>query len=403
MNETNGRWRIDNVNIVTGETLLTGSVLVEDGIIVSITETGAGRSGEEAFRTGNGDNGEELKVIDGEGGWLLPGFIDMHVHGGFGADFMDASRDAYDTITKFHASKGTTTMLATSMTAPKEAIEAVLAAADSYTSGSMPYARLGGVHLEGPFISKKWIGAQNPAFVVPPNVEWVKRWNEDHPGLIKQLTLAPETEGAAELIGWLAEQGIVAACGHTDATYEQIIAAADAGLRSAVHTYNAMTGLHHRNPGTLGAVMSDGRISAELIADGHHVHPAAMRILAAAKPADKLVLITDAMSSAGMGDGQYELGGQAVTVKDGVCRLTEGGSLAGSSLTMIDALTIFKQATGWTVPAISRLLSGNPAKLLGIDNRTGTIATGKWADLVWTDASFEIRTTWVEGRPVFTA
>lgn len=398
MIEPNGRWRIDNVNIVSGEKQLLGSVLVEDGIIVSIAEKGAVPEEDRG-----GGSSEGLAVIDGGGGWLLPGFIDVHVHGGYGADFMDASREAYDTITKFHASKGTTTMLATSMTAPREAIEAVLEAADRYRSGSMPFARLGGVHLEGPFLNKKWIGAQNPAYVVPPDLERVKGWNEAHPGLIKQLTLAPETEGATELIRWLAGQGIVAACGHTDASYEQIVAAADAGLSSAVHTYNAMTGLHHRNPGTLGAVMTDERISAELIADGHHVHPAAMRILAAAKPADKLVLITDAMSSAGMGDGEYELGGLAVTVKDGVCRLAEGGSLAGSSLTMIDAFKMFRKTTGWSVPAVSRLLSGNPAKLLGIDDKTGSIAAGKWADLVWTDASFEVVATWVQGRPVFTA
>ena len=314
-------FRISDVNIAVDGESLEGSLTVRDGLIAFV-EKGAAAPG------------SDETVIDGKGGWLLPGFIDLHVHGGFGADFMDASSQAYDTITKFHASHGTTTMLATTMTGSQEQIEAALRAADEYRSAPMPYARLGGVHLEGPFISPKWMGAQNPAFRTDPRLDWVKDWNAAFPGLIKQLTLAPELPASLELIAWLAEQGIVAAAGHTDAAYDVMEAAADAGLSSAVHTFNAAKGLHHREPGTVGAILTDDRIHAELIADGHHVHHAVMRLLARAKPGDKLSLITDAMSAAGLQDGLYELGGQSVTMKDGICRLTEAGNLAGSTLTM---------------------------------------------------------------------
>ncbi|SFS99063.1 N-acetylglucosamine-6-phosphate deacetylase [Paenibacillus sp. BC26] len=390
MKAANNHWFITNVKTIVQDTVVEGSIIVENGIITAIVEGQFLPAENEQHRT-----------IDGNGSWLLPGFIDMHVHGGFGADFMDANREAYDTITRYHAAQGTTRMLATTVTASKEAIEAVLAAANDYVSGEMDYAALGGVHLEGPFISELWPGAQNPAFISPPRVDWVKSWNEQYPGLIKQLTLAPEKERACELIAYLAESNIVAACGHTDATYSQVAAAADAGLTQAVHTFNAMRGLHHREPGTVGAVLTDHRITGEIIADGHHVHPAAIRLLVGAKPVDKVVLITDAMSAAGLGDGDYDLGGLIVDVKQGVARLREGGSLAGSTLTMIDAFRYMLTHTDLSPAEVSRMASGNPARQLGLAEVTGSIAVGKQADLVLTDAAFtEVSHTWVNGRLV---
>ena len=295
-----------------------------------------GASGTEAAASGSRPELPE-QIIDARGGWLLPGFIDMHVHGGYGFDFMDATERAYDEITTFHGRHGTTAMLATTVTAPKNAIDKVLAAADAYRRGETPGARLIGVHLEGPFISAKWPGAQNPAHIVPPRLDWLKEWTAQYPGLVRQLTLAPETEGALEVIEWASRQGIVCSCGHTDASYETVLEAVERGLRQATHTFNAMKPLHHRAPGTVGAVLTEDRICAEVIADGHHVHPACIRLLAQVKTGNNLILITDAISAAGLGDGDYELGGLAVVVKDGVARLKEGDSLAGSTLTMIEA------------------------------------------------------------------
>ncbi|MDQ6418732.1 N-acetylglucosamine-6-phosphate deacetylase [Paenibacillus sp. LHD-117] len=384
---------ISNVRIVLENEIAEGYVVVDNGTIAEI-----GRTEGAAFER------DGKPVVDGQGGWLLPGFIDVHVHGGFGGDFMNADRESYDRITAFHARHGTTGMLATTMTASKEAIEAVLEAVTDYQRGGMAYTPLLGVHLEGPFISEKWPGAQNPAYINDPQLPWLKAWTERHPGLIKLLTLAPEKNGAVETIAWLAGQGIVAAAGHTDAVYDEVVAAADAGLSHAVHTYNAMRGLHHRQPGTLGAVLTDDRIHAELIADGEHVHPAAIKLMLAAKPKDRIILITDAIEAAGMPDGEYELGGLAVTVKNGTARLSEGGALAGSSLTMISAFRfMLNGGFGLTMNDVSRMASGNPARELGIDDRTGSIAVGKFADLVLVDASLNVTRTWVQGRTVFEA
>jgi N-acetylglucosamine-6-phosphate deacetylase len=394
MTTNSANWFIHNVNIVLEDGVVNGSVFVQDGKITKIITQGDNEAAEAS---------DAQSAIDGQGGWLLPGFIDVHVHGGFGADFMDASRESFDMITKFHASQGTTGMLATTMTASKEAIEDVLHAVADYRSSEMPYAALYGVHLEGPFISEVWPGAQNPAHIKTPQLEWMQHWHAKWPDLLRQLTLAPEKSGAIETISWLAEQGINTACGHTDAVYDEVIAAADAGLTQAVHTYNAMRGLHHREPGTLGAVLTDDRIVAELIADGIHVHPAAIRLVLAAKPSDKVILITDAMSAAGMPEGEYSLGGLAVIVKDGEARLREGNALAGSCLTMIGAVRFMLEQTKLSLPEISRLASGNAAKQLGIIDRTGTIASGKQADLVWVDSQMQVQQTWVQGRSVYEA
>lgn len=392
MTKTGSSWYVHNVSIVLEDQVVVGGVLVKDGRIAAIVPEG----------TANGNAlPADILSIDGKGGWLLPGFIDMHVHGGFGGDFMNADSDSYDRITRFHSSHGTTGMLATTMTASKEAIEAVLNAVTAYQQSGMPYAPLIGVHLEGPFISEKWPGAQNPAHITDPQLDWLQAWQEKHPGLIKMLTLAPERKGAKKTIAWMAENGIIAAAGHTDAYYADILSAADAGLTHAVHTYNAMRGLHHREPGTLGAVLTDDRIYAEIIADGEHVHPAAIAVMLASKPLDKVIIVTDAIEAAGMPDGTYELGGLAVVVKDGTARLREGNNLAGSSLTMIKAFRYMLNHTKLNINEVSRLASGNPARELRIYDETGSIAEGKFADLVLTDTELHVEQTWVRGRSVF--
>lgn len=373
--------------------IVTEETVIEDGYLSlhgqRITAIGQGLPEEAA-------NGAQ--VIDAAGSWLLPGFIDLHVHGGFGADFMDGSRESLDTITRFHGGHGTTSIAATTLTGPHDRLSRVLETVDEYRSAPMPYAQIIGVHLEGPFINVKYKGAQNPAFIVPPNKEWIEAWVDRHPGLIVQVSLAPETEGALELIRWLRARGINAAAAHTDATYDQIIAAADAGLNQAVHTFNAMTPLHHRAPGTVGAVLTDERIGAEIITDGHHVHPACIRLLTKAKTNNNLFMITDAMAATGLEDGLYDLGGLAVRVEHGVATLTEGDSLAGSTLTMIDALRFVTGTVGLTVLEASRYMSGNPARQLGIFDRTGSLAPGKQADVLLISPDLELERIWVKGN-----
>lgn len=343
---------------------------------------------------------ESSTVIDGYGMWVLPGFVDIHVHGGYGHDFMDANKEAYDTITRFHAAGGTTTMLATTVTSAKPELDRVLAATAAYRNGGdpMPGAKLAGVHLEGPFLSPLWSGAQNPAHMVSPRQDWLAEWTEAYPGLIRLVTLAPEREGALAMITWLNSQGITAAAGHTDASYDQIKTAADAGLSHSIHTFNAMRGLHHREPGTVGAVLEDNRITAEVIADGHHVHPSCIRLLAQAKGPGKLVLITDAIAASGLGNGDYKLGDLDVVMAGGVARLRDGGALAGSTLTMIEAFHYAVTQVGISVADASKAASSNPARVLGLADETGSLAVGKRADALLLKPDWTIRRVWIDGR-----
>lgn len=382
---------ITNAKVVTLEGVIeNGCVRVENGVIVFAgTESEAPVSDLAAW---------QQDAIDAKGGWVIPGFIDVHVHGGFGADFMDSNKEVLDTITKFHLSQGTTTIHATTMTQSHDAIERVLAEVYEYMNQPMPYAQVHGVHMEGPFINPKYKGAQNPAYMVEARVDWLEAWNTKYPGVIKQISLAPERGGAIPAIQWARANGINVAAAHTDATYDEIETAVEAGLNQAVHTYNAMTPLTHRAPGTVGAVLSDDRIVAELIADGIHVHPAAMKVLVKCKTNHNLVVITDAMSAAGLGDGEYDLGGLPVIAKNGEARLKDGNSLAGSLLTMIQAFQNMVNLVGCSVPEAVLLTSYNAAKQLRIEDRTGSIGVGKQADILLIDADLNLQSVWVKGN-----
>jgi N-acetylglucosamine-6-phosphate deacetylase len=378
---------LKNVKLVTPEGVLNdGWIKLADGRIEALG------SGSAAAVSG------EAQAIDGGGGWVLPGFIDVHVHGGAGHDFMDADEEGLREITKFHASHGTTGILATSLTASRDELTGVLDRVSRFMAGSMPYAQVLGVHFEGPFVSDKWKGAQNPDYILPPQLEWLEEWVRCYPGIIRIQTLAPEAEGALDYIERLDSHGIVPACGHTDATYAQIIAAADRGLRHAVHTFNAMRPYHHREPGTVGAVLTDDRIFAEVIADGHHVHAAGIEMLRRAKGPERVILVTDAMAAAGMPDGDYRLGGLPVTMTCGVARLTHSGNLAGSTLTMIESLRHMVREISVPIADASRMASGNPARQLGIDSVTGTLEAGKRADVLLLSDQLELERIWIGGR-----
>ncbi|WP_018756923.1 N-acetylglucosamine-6-phosphate deacetylase [Paenibacillus terrigena] len=382
---------IVNANVVTPQGIIeNGCVRIENGTIVFVgTQAEVPVADLAAW---------QHEALDAQGGWIIPGFIDVHVHGGYGADFMDSNKEVLDTITKFHLSQGTTTIMATTMTQSHDAIERVLAEVYEYKNNSMPYAQVHGVHMEGPFINPKYKGAQNPEFMVEARVDWLEDWNTKYPGVIKQISLAAERNGAIKAIRWARSNGINVAAAHTDATYEEMMTAVEAGLNQAVHTYNAMTPLTHRAPGTVGAVLSEDRIVAELIADCIHVHPAAMKVLVKCKTNNNLVVITDAMSAAGLGDGDYDLGGLAVVAKNGEARLKDGGSLAGSLLTMIVAFQNIIHRVGVSIEEAVQLTSYNAAKQLGIDDRTGSIRAGLQADLLLLDTALNIQSIWVKGN-----
>lgn len=326
----------------------------------------------------------EAATLDAAGCLILPGLIDVHVHGAMGGDVMDADPAVLGHMARFFAHHGVTAFLPTTMTADHAAtLAAVQAVAAAYDApGGQPHpngAAILGVHLEGPYISPQFPGAQPAAAIRPPDLEEFAAYCAAGP--VRMITLAPEVPGAHELIRAAAARNIIAVAGHTAATYDECEAGIAAGIRQATHTYNAMTGLHHRNPGTLGSVLTNDAVYAQLIADTIHVHPAAMQILARCKGVERTLLITDAIRAAGLSPGEYELGGQSVSVRNNECRLADG-TLAGSVLTLERGVAHFAAAAQLPLARAWQAGAATPAAALGLSAERGDLLPGKRADLV---------------------
>ncbi|WP_374711633.1 N-acetylglucosamine-6-phosphate deacetylase [Symbiobacterium terraclitae] len=335
-----------------------------------------------------------------ERGYIAPGYIDIHVHGGGGGDFMDADPEAVVAITTCHARHGTTGLLATTLTAPEEEL---IRAFRAVKAAPRRGAQILGFHVEGPFINMQHKGAQNPAYVRPASVAEIDRWlAEGRPDDRWHVTLAPEIEGALEAIRHLAGRGAVVSAGHTDCTYDQLRAGVEAGVSHVTHLFNAMRGLHHREPGTVGGALSLPGVTVELIADGVHVHPASMQVAVRARGAANVLLVTDAMRAAGLGDGEFTLGGLPVTVKDGAARL-HSGALAGSVLTMERGVQNLVHMVGLDLPTAVAMASLHPARRLGLEARKGSLAVGKDADLLILDDKLEVMTTIIGGEVFYDA
>ncbi len=335
--------------------------------------------------------------LDATGCTVLPGLIDVHVHGALGHDTMDADPQALGVMARFFARHGVTSFLPTTMTASRAATREAVAAVAAYCQAPSAGARVLGVHLEGPFISPRFPGAQLSGEIRPPDVAEFTEMADTGP--VRMITLAPEQPGAEAVIAAARARGVMVVAGHTAATYDECEAAIRQGVSQATHTYNAMTGLHHRQPGTLGSVLTNDTVYAQLIADNIHVHPAAMQILARCKGVARTVLITDAMRAAGLSPGRYELGGQPVTVANGECRLDDG-TLAGSVLTLEVGLANFLAATGLDLAAGWPAASRTPAESLGLTG-AGRMESGGWADLVLLDPDLAVVATVVAGQVVY--
>lgn len=334
-----------------------------------------------------------------DGATVMAGFVDLHVHGGGGHSVTNGEADAIRAASDFHLRHGTTTSLISLVTAPVDELVAAMGRiTDLLDDGGQNARRLAGIHAEGPFLSADRCGAQDPESMTDPEPDLVAALLDAAGGHLRVMTLAPERRGALEAIGLLTANGVIAAIGHSDATYEQARAAIDAGATLATHLGNAMSPLGHRRPGVVGACLAAPDLTCELIVDGHHLHPGFVRLAAAAKGTSGVVLITDAMAAAGIGDGRYRLGRFDVDVVGGVARVADG-SLAGSTLTM-DRAVANAVAAGLDEVAVSWAASLNPARLLGIDHEVGSVEPGKRADVVVLDGDGEVAAVLVAGAIV---
>ena len=337
-----------------------------------------------------------LLVTDLRGQWVLPGFVDMHVHGGGGTSFTQGTAEDARAAAGFHRRHGSTTIVASLVTAPLGGLEARAA----MLAGLAHEGIIAGIHLEGPFLSAARCGAQDPRYMIAPDIAAFERLHAAAGGWLRVITLAPELPGAGALIESAVRAGVVAAVGHTDATADITAAAVDVGASHATHLFNGMRPLHHREPGPAGALLDRDEVSCEVIADGVHLHDTAIRLVARAAGPGRLVLITDAMAAAGMPDGYYRLGSMRVDVAGGVARLAAGaerGPIAGSTATMAGVVR-HAIAAGLPVTEAAAAASTTPARVLGLGDQTGALRSGLDADLVVCDEEFGLRAVMRHGQ-----
>lgn len=378
-----------NARVLTEEGLIDkGFIYIKDG---KISETGQATALPDEYR--------HAEVIElPENSTVVPGFIDVHIHGAGGADTMDATTEALNTMASILPQEGTTSFLATTITQDKDEILKALRNAADYISNhnQSGKAEVIGVHLEGPFINETRKGAQPADHIFAPDVELFAKLQEAAGNHIRLVTLAPEKENGYEFITYLAENGVIASIGHSDATYGQMAEAVKAGATHVTHLFNGMRGMHHRDPGVAGAALLFNELKIEMIADGIHVVPEMIDLSLRAKGTDGVILITDSMRAKCLKNGTYDLGGQEVSVANGKALLADG-TLAGSILKMKDSLKNMMEFSHISLEEAVKLASENPAKQLKIFDRKGSIAAGKDADLVILDEYYDVSMAFCRG------
>ena len=355
----------------------SGCIHIENGVISSFSDC------------------NEPDKISMDGLVALPGFIDIHTHGGSGADACDMTVEAYETLSKHYAKHGVTSFCPTTMTLPIPRLKDIFEAIENF-KGNEPAAYFQGINMEGPYVSKNKCGAQNPDFIVPPDAEEFLALSKV--SKISLVDVAPEADGAfdfAEKVSPLC----ICSIAHTDADYDTAKEAIKHGFSHVTHFYNAMSGLSHRAPGVVGAVFEDNNVTAELICDGFHLSPAAVRIAFKVLGSDRCVAISDSLSSADYPDGEYTLGGQKVIVKDGHAHL-ENGTIAGSTANLFDE---FKNLLSFGIDFKTALkaCSENPAKVIGVFDKCGSLEKGKNADIIFVDNEMNLKHVFVKGKMIF--
>ena len=343
--------------------------------------------------------GQGLSLRDFGNCYVFPGFIDLHVHGALGFDFMDGDEEKTLKITDFLLREGVTRFLATTLT---ESREKIVAAIEAIAQAAKRSPSILGIHLEGPYLSYGRRGAHNARFLRRPDLEEIEEFMKVGNGLVKRVTIAPELEGSMEAIAYLSSQGILVSLGHSEADYATSFRAFLQGARLITHIFNGMDPLHHRVPNLLSFALGFEGVFVELIADGVHVVPEVMRVVLACK-ADRVVAVSDMVRVAGVEEGVYEMGGEAVEVKDGIARLVSSGNLAGSTTTLRRAMFSLKTIFGLPLPKLAWMGSLLPAKLLGVDRVLGSLEKGKIADIVVLDEAFNVRAVFIGGEQVLGA
>lgn len=376
---------LTNAKIVLPDRIINGAIVLRDGKIKKIYE---------------GTMFGELGGIDVEGRYVVPGFIDVHIHGAGGADAMDNSEEALRTISKFIVKHGTTNFLATTLTSDKETLKEVLEKIGKLQNERIEGANIFGAHMEGPYFDVQYKGAQNDKYIKPAGIQEIEEYLNVKPGLVKLFSMAAKGEGALESIKYLKEKNVVVSVGHSGISFEEVQEAVKAGISHATHTYNGMKGFTHREPGVVGAVMVNDNVNAEIIFDKIHVHPEAVRLLIKAKGVDRVLCITDAMCATGLPDGNYKLGELDVYVGDGQARLVSNNSLAGSVLTMDKAFKHMIEL-GYSIFDAVKMTSTNAAKEFGLN--AGVLQEGKDADIVLLNPDYSVEMTVVKGEIKFQA
>jgi N-acetylglucosamine-6-phosphate deacetylase len=381
--------------------LITDSGVVPDGMVVV-------RGDRIDYAGGRREVPEGTEVIDAGGLYLSPGFVDIHVHGGAGSDFMDAAIADIETVFRYHAAHGTTSLCPTTATAPLEEILAALEALELYRKGPPRFGRALGAHIEGPYLAMTKRGCHLPQFVRNPEESEWKRILERGP--VASMTLAPELPGARALVEELHRRGANANAGHSEALYREVEEAADWGVRHVTHLYCAMTDAMNnrwrgtpnpRSGGIVEAVYLDDRLSSELITDGKHLSPEMLKLAFRNKGYEKLAIVTDAMRGAGMPDGEYAFGprhGMRATVKNGEARVPDGTALASSIFPMNEMVRVFRDLAGCQLWQAVRMASLTPAQIVHSDDQIGSLAPGKLADLLIIDEQVRVHATYIGGR-----
>lgn len=374
-----------------------GIVLEQEVVENAYLEINAGKFGEVVKEVPAG-----AEVVDYSNSIISAGLVDTHIHGYKSHDVMDNDFEGIKVMSDGLLECGVTSWLPTTLTSSVELLNAVCQTIGEHYQ-EVEGAKIRGIFLEGPFFTEKYKGAQNPKYMSDPSIPVLDKWHQLSNQLVNKIAIAPERKGVKEFIEFAKSKDIHVALAHSDATYEEAMDAVDNGANIFIHTYNGMSGLHHRNPGMVGAALSSDGTFAELICDGHHVHPGAAKVVVKAKGPEETVLITDCMRAGGMGDGESKLGEFEVIVKEGAARLKEGGNLAGSILELKQGV---KNVYDWGLVDVAdalRMASLSPAKSVGIDDVCGRIAPGLDADFIVVSPELVLEATYLDGEKRYQA